>query len=546
MARSHWFSAVSVTLALLVASAIATAATARDVVLLLDNSGSMRKNDPQFLTRRAVIDFLQGFTERSRVALVIFDQKVRLAETLTPITEPTRAGLLEQLTTIDYRGRFTNSPAGMERAIYELKRHGRADAEKIIIFMTDGIVDTGDPRRDRELANWMREGLASEANSAGIRVFGIAFTEAADFQLIQTLTFRTGGTYFRAATAGDIGTAFERINASLQRGEATIAGSGSLPSKTPRPVTPLAGTTLAPETTSTTVIHQSPPTTPSLEALEAEQPASPPDIEQPARREKSPVLKVEKGSAPAPPATSPNEITVKAPSSDAQRSRPQSIPTLAILALVGGALAVLLAVVIRALVRRRDRRPFVRATTPAVAPITSRYPPPFCLLKDLSGATRQESHDITGRLTLVSRAPGEDSPSVRTLVIKDDYISREHAVIEYRDYGYWIIDRGSVNGSFVNDERITSEHLLKHGDRLRFHTYEFEVVLPEMEGQAKTQLAPIPSAEDYTVATREEETVLVGTQQHNGAERESGKHARIRQGEERPSSGEPSTRHPPE
>jgi pSer/pThr/pTyr-binding forkhead associated (FHA) protein len=131
-------------------------------------------------------------------------------------------------------------------------------------------------------------------------------------------------------------------------------------------------------------------------------------------------------------------------------------------------------------------------------------------------------------------------------VIKDDYISREHAVIEYRDYGYWIRDRGSVNGSFVNDERVASERLLKHGDRLRFHTYEFEVILPEMEGEAKTQQAQIPSAEDRTVLASEEETALIGIQEPHEAAPNPGSQKSVPQVAVRTSSSDPSTRQPGE
>lgn len=543
MVRPHWLLAVAMTFTLLASSGVLAAATPRDVVLLLDNSGSMRRNDPQFLTRRAVAEFLQGLTERTRVAIVIFDQKVRVAAPLTPVTETTRHGLLAKLEIIDYRGRFTNSPAGMERAIYELKRHGRVDTEKIIIFMTDGIVDTGDAMRDRELAKWMGETLAGEAAAAGIRIFGIAFTDAADFQLIQTLTFKTGGTYFRAIAADDIGSIFERLNASLQHTEAPIGRPVPmlLPPMTPRPGMPSAVTISEPEWPAALVTGQPPLPGPPVERFKAEQPASAPGIEQTTEPKPPSVLKLERGSSPPPsaaPATNPIPA-ITSPS--VQKPTPEYMLTPAILVIFGGVLAVLLALVITALVRRWL---FAEATPSTVAPITRRYPPPFCLLKDLSGATHRESHDITGRLTRISRAPAEDSPSVRTLVVKDDYISREHAVIEYRDYGYWIIDRGSVNGSFVNDERVTSERLLKHGDRLRFHTYEFEVVLPEVEGEAKTRLAQIPLAEDASVMIGQDDTARVGSQTYRGAQLKSGGHENTPRVDGSASSADPSTGHP--
>jgi ABC-type multidrug transport system ATPase subunit/pSer/pThr/pTyr-binding forkhead associated (FHA) protein len=42
-------------------------------------------------------------------------------------------------------------------------------------------------------------------------------------------------------------------------------------------------------------------------------------------------------------------------------------------------------------------------------------------------------------------------------------VSAEHALVEYRDGAYHVIDRGSRNGTFVNGERI-ADHVLRDGD----------------------------------------------------------------------------------
>ena len=69
----------------------------KDVILVLDNSGSMKKNDPQFLTKQAVTEFINKLDESTRVAIIIFDQDVRMAVPLTEITSASRQGLLDSL-----------------------------------------------------------------------------------------------------------------------------------------------------------------------------------------------------------------------------------------------------------------------------------------------------------------------------------------------------------------------------------------------------------------------------------------------------------------
>jgi Mg-chelatase subunit ChlD len=187
-----------------------------DLILVLDNSGSMKANDPAFLTREVVASFLEGLSEDSRIGFVVFAEKAELALALTDLADDqTRSKVLESLGQIDYSGQYTNTPAAIERAIYELKQNGRTDAEKLILFLTDGIIDTGDRVRDLERQRWLENELVQEGNDAGIRIFGIAFTDQADFELIQTLGQRTGGGYFRAFEPEDISTVFNQVQRAI-------------------------------------------------------------------------------------------------------------------------------------------------------------------------------------------------------------------------------------------------------------------------------------------------------------------------------------------
>jgi hypothetical protein len=100
-------------------------------------------------------------------------------------------------------------------------------------------------------------------------------------------------------------------------------------------------------------------------------------------------------------------------------------------------------------------------------------------LRDLSGVTEKSSYNITGRSTVIGRAFGG-------IVIPKQTIGRQHAVIEYRDFAYWLIDEQSVNGTFLNGQRLEGKQKLKHGDHIRLDQYEFEFILPEMSDELST------------------------------------------------------------
>jgi len=208
-----------------------------DVVFVLDNSGSMITNDPQFITREVVTNFLLNLQEQFRVGMVIFDSGASLIEPLSSIdTALESERFLKSLDKINYKGQYTNTPVGVERAIYELKSNGRDDAQKIIILLTDGIVDTGNKAQDVAGEEWLKDQLSMESKQAGIRIFGIAFTEAADFRLIQTLALNTDGEYFRIFSSSEIPLVFEKIKKIISKPQIARAKSKPAPMPLPAPI----------------------------------------------------------------------------------------------------------------------------------------------------------------------------------------------------------------------------------------------------------------------------------------------------------------------
>lgn len=388
----------------------------KDVILVLDNSGSMKKNDPQFLTKQAVTEFINKLDESTRVAIIIFDQDVRMAVPLTEITSASRQGLLDSLLKINYRGLYTNSPAAIESAIYDLKNNGREEARKIIVFMTDGIVDTGNVDRDLEKTKWLKEDLAADAADAGIKIFGIAFTENADFELIQSLAQKTDGEYYRALMADDLQNVFSKLHILINK------------------------------------------------------PDEPEIIEEVRIIEKI----IERVIEPTP---APEPIIIEVPVGQSQiqdeDERKRSILTLVALAVL------ILAVIALVLLLLRNIKSKSRDEETAQE----------AYLNDIHGVTGQAAYALGSQPTMLGRVAGKDTEYLNYFVIPETTIGRRHALIEYKDFSYWIIDQGSINGTFVNDKAVTSEVRLKHGDMVRLHKVEFEFVMPEMADSGMTVIS---------------------------------------------------------
>ena len=200
------------------------------MVLVVDNSGSMRVNDQRSLLKDAIAQLLSGLSPDDEVGLVLFDRDARLVRPLAPAGDLSmRADLVASLAAIDYSGQLTNIPDGVERGLYELKRTGSVDERRTLIVLTDGIIDMGSRQEDDAGARWLRESLLPDARQAGVRIFAIAFTEAADYELLQNMALETGGGYLRALGPEDLAAAFESLERALSAPLAAPAVPASVP-----------------------------------------------------------------------------------------------------------------------------------------------------------------------------------------------------------------------------------------------------------------------------------------------------------------------------
>ena len=59
--------------------------------------------------------------------------------------------------------------------------------------------------------------------------------------------------------------------------------------------------------------------------------------------------------------------------------------------------------------------------------------------------------------------------SENTIPVPERHVSRQHAVISFRDGIFMISDLGSANGTFVNDMQLTDPFPLAHGDIIRLY-----------------------------------------------------------------------------
>jgi pSer/pThr/pTyr-binding forkhead associated (FHA) protein len=126
------------------------------------------------------------------------------------------------------------------------------------------------------------------------------------------------------------------------------------------------------------------------------------------------------------------------------------------------------------------------APTPVAVP--ARRAPALAVLEILNeGPQKGQRHELIAPLSHVGRGAHNDVP------LTDESVSDMHAKIQRRDSGWFVVDMGSTNGTYVGGQRVVGEQELPGGVDVRF-------------GGVKMLFRPLGSARDEGQGTR----VIVG------------------------------------
>ena len=156
------------------------AAKPRDVVFVIDRSGSMR-GWKMVAARRAAARMIDTLTSRDRFCAIAFDDVVDLVPepNLVPATDRNRFRAVEELAKIDARN-GTELAAPLQRAMAMLS--GYDDRERVVVLVTDGQVGNEDHIL-RELAPVLRN----------VRMFTLGIDQAVNAAFLRRLAGAGGG-----------------------------------------------------------------------------------------------------------------------------------------------------------------------------------------------------------------------------------------------------------------------------------------------------------------------------------------------------------------
>ena len=98
---------------------------------------------------------------------------------------------------------------------------------------------------------------------------------------------------------------------------------------------------------------------------------------------------------------------------------------------------------------------------------------PAAILLGVSGPVEGQRFPVEKEILHIGASPEND-----LLIAGDEYVSGNHAYLRYEKGSYFIFDKGSRNGTFVNEHAVTNTGVaLGSGDHIQIGTSTFEVVI---------------------------------------------------------------------
>lgn len=175
-----------------------------DVRLVIDVSGSMKRNDPEDLRQPAVDLLVRLLPPDSRAGIWTFGKFVNMLVPHQVVDEQWRRQARQKASEINSVGLFTNIGEALEKAAHDVDSLDGNYATSILL-LTDGMVDISkDPQVNQD--EWRRivDKVIPKLKEAGITVHTIALSDHADNHLLEKLALATDGTAAVAKSAEEL------------------------------------------------------------------------------------------------------------------------------------------------------------------------------------------------------------------------------------------------------------------------------------------------------------------------------------------------------
>ncbi len=165
-----------------------------DIRLLIDISGSMKKNDPANLRVPAVNLLTEMIPDGDKAGVWTFGQWVNNLIKRKAVDEPWRLDAKEKAKKINSVALYTNIGAVLEKASDDFYKKDKDFSNTHFILLTDGMVDIDkEPEKNASERERILTTVLDSFKDKGAKIHAISLSKNADKSLMDKLAIQTGG-----------------------------------------------------------------------------------------------------------------------------------------------------------------------------------------------------------------------------------------------------------------------------------------------------------------------------------------------------------------
>lgn len=175
-----------------------------DVRILIDVSGSMKKNDPNNLRAPALRLVLGLLPNDAKAGVWTFAKYVNMLVPIRDVNEAWKVEAERQSNQIHSYGLYTNIEQALNKATASHKLVD-PNVRRSVILLSDGLVDVA---AGEEVSKTSRQrilnNIVPRLKKAGVAVHTIALSSTADHELLRAVSIATDGWYEQVDTADEL------------------------------------------------------------------------------------------------------------------------------------------------------------------------------------------------------------------------------------------------------------------------------------------------------------------------------------------------------
>jgi uncharacterized protein (TIGR03503 family) len=177
-----------------------------NIKLIIDVSGSMKKNDPENLRRPAVNLLMNLLPEDANAGVWLFGDEVEVLVPFGQATSQFKARAIQHSDLIHSRGLLTDLGGALEQAMMSPPIDSKA------ILLSDGMVDLGpDVATNQAETTGIKRIMIPQLRSNGAEIHTVALSIQADEEVLNEIAVGTGGLFETAESPEDLTRIFLRL-----------------------------------------------------------------------------------------------------------------------------------------------------------------------------------------------------------------------------------------------------------------------------------------------------------------------------------------------